>query len=80
MYLCEILTRIYHMERINRIKEVLVIKDKSQTWLADQIGKSRVVVSRYCNNLTQPPLDVLKDIASTLDIDIKDLLVSTKQD
>ena len=68
------------MDRINRIKEWLAIKNKSQKWLAEEIGKSRVVVSRYCNNLTQPPLDVLKDIANTLDIDIKDLLVSTKQE
>ena len=68
------------MDRINRIKELLVIKNKSQKWLAEEIGKSRVVVSRYCNNASQPPLDVLKDIANALDVDIKDLLVSTKQD
>jgi putative transcriptional regulator len=64
--------------RMNRIKEVLKEQGRTQTWLADQIDKSYVVVTNYCNNNTQPSIPVLRDIAKVLDVDVKDLLVSTK--
>ena len=66
------------MERINRIKEVLVIQGKSQVWLAGKIGKSTTAVAAMCNNKTQPHLKDLKKIAQILDVDIRELLVSTK--
>ena len=65
-------------ERINRIKEVLVIKGLSQTWLAEKIGKSTTSVGAMCNNKSQPHLKDLKKIAEILDVDIRELLVSTK--
>ena len=66
------------MERINRIKEVLVITGKSQKWLAEELGKSTTAVTSFCNNKSQPHLKDLKQIASVLDVDIRELLVSTK--
>ena len=66
------------MERLNRIKEILVIQGRTQTWLAEQLGKSREVVSNYANNNTQPSIKTLKTIASILDVDIRELLVPTK--
>lgn len=30
------------MNRLNRIKEILVIQGKTQTWLADQLGKTKI--------------------------------------
>lgn len=63
---------------MNRIKEILKEQGRSQTWLAEQIGKSYVVVTNYCNNKTQPSLSTLKKIADILDIDIRELLESTK--
>jgi len=63
---------------MNRIKEILETQGRKQTRLAGRIGKSYVVVTNYCNNKSQPSLDVLKDIAEALDVDIRDLLVSTK--
>lgn len=66
------------MERINRIKEVLVIQGKSQVWLAEKLGKSTTAVAAMCNNRTQPHLKDLKTIAFVLDIDIRELLVPTK--
>lgn len=66
------------MERINRIKEVLVIQGKSQVWLAEKIGKSTTAVAAMCNNKTQPHLKDLKTIAFILDVDIRELLVGTK--
>jgi len=66
------------MERINRIKEVLVIQGKYQNWLAEKLGKSTTSVAAMCNNKTQPHLKDLKKIAFILDIDIRELLVQTK--
>jgi transcriptional regulator with XRE-family HTH domain len=65
-------------ERINRIKEVLVIKTVSQKTLASKLGRSTTTVASICNNKTQPHLKDLKKIAQILDVDIRDLLVPTK--
>ncbi|AXP82539.1 helix-turn-helix protein [Mariniflexile rhizosphaerae] len=67
------------VERINRIKEVLVIQGKSQVWLAEALGKSTTSVTAFCNNKSQPHLKDLKKIAEILDVDIRMLLVSTKE-
>ena len=66
------------MERINRIKEILVIQGKSQKWLAQEIGKTPTTMASLCNNKSQPHLKDLKRIAEILDVDIRELLVSTK--
>ncbi|MGG5578809.1 helix-turn-helix transcriptional regulator [Myroides sp. C15-4] len=65
---------------MNRIKEVLKEQGRTQTWLAEKIGKSYVVVTNYCNNNAQPSIQVLTEISQVLDIDIRELLVSTKDD
>lgn len=71
---------LYQMaERINRVKEVLVIQEKSQVWLAKQLGKSTTSVAAICNNKSQPHLKDLKKIAIILDVDIRELLVPTKE-
>ncbi len=67
------------MERINRIKEVLVATDKSQKWLAKELNKSTTAVTSFCNNKSQPHLKDLKKIAKILDVDIRELLVPTKE-
>ena len=63
---------------MNRIKEVLEEKGIKQTWLADKLGKSYNMVNGYVQNRQQPRLEVLTEIANILDVDIKDLIVSTK--
>jgi putative transcriptional regulator len=63
---------------MNRIKEVLEIQGRSQTWLAKQLGKSYVVVTNYVNNKTQPSLLSLNRMAKALEVDVRELLVSTK--
>ncbi|KAA6319516.1 hypothetical protein EZS27_030600 [termite gut metagenome] len=67
------------MKRINRLKVVLVEQNKTGKWLADSINKDVATVSRWCSNVTQPPLKILFEIAELLNVDIKDLLVSTKK-
>lgn len=54
------------MVKINRLKVVLVEKEKSGKWLADQLGKSTCTVSKWCSNTTQPNLQTLDKIASYL--------------
>lgn len=66
------------MNRINRIKEVLVIQNKSQKWLSKELGRSANSIALMCNNKTQPHLTDLKKIAELLDVDIRELLVPTK--
>ena len=65
-------------KNINRIKVVLVEKKKTNKWLADQIGKDQATVSKWCTNTSQPGLETLLQIAEVLDVDIKELLNSSK--
>jgi putative transcriptional regulator len=65
---------------MNRIKEVLKNQGRSQTWLAEQIGKSYVIVTNYCNNNNQPSIETLVEIARILDVDVRELLVPTKNE
>ena len=44
---------------MNRIKAVLVEKEKTTIELAEGVGKTRPTVSRWCTNDIQPPLEVL---------------------
>ena len=66
------------MEDINRIKVVLVEKKKTNKWLAQEMGKDPATVSKWCTNSAQPDLPTMVKIASFLDVNIKDLLCSTK--
>ena len=68
------------MVKINRLKVVLVEKEKSEKWLADQLGKSTCTVSKWCSNTTQPDLQTLDKIAKLLDVNVKELLNDTEKD
>jgi len=61
--------------KLNRIKSVLVDKDRSQTWLSEKLGKSFSTVNAYCCNRQQPSLSTLQEIAELLNVDIKDLII-----
>jgi len=67
------------VDEINKIKEVLFFQKKTQKWLADQLGISTTAMTAICNNKTQPHLKDLKRIAKILDVDICELLVTTKK-
>lgn len=67
------------MAKINRLKVVLVEKEKSGKWLADQLGKSTCTVSKWCSNTTQPDLQTLDSISKLLDVSIRDLLLDNKE-
>lgn len=61
--------------KLYRIKVVLVERDMSQTQLAQLLGKSFSSVNAYCSNRTQPLLDVLKQIADILSVNVRDLII-----
>lgn len=73
-YFVSLQTKIYKM-KLNRIKTVLVEKDLSQKWLAEQLGKSFSTTNAYCCNRQQPNLDTLYKIAKLLSVELKDLIV-----
>jgi putative transcriptional regulator len=62
----------------NRIKAVLAEKGKTNNWLAKELDKNRTTVSKWCTNQMQPTMETLFEIAEVLDVDVRDLLVSTK--
>lgn len=66
------------MEDINRIKVVLAEMRRTNRWLAKEIGKDPATISKWCTNSSQPDLSTLKKVAELLDVDVKDLLWSTK--
>ena len=67
------------MAKLNRLKAVLAEQDKTSKWLAEQVGKSACTVSKWCNNVVQPDLNTLDKIAKLLDVDVRELIVSSKQ-
>lgn len=71
---------IFAMNELNRIKVVLVEHRQTGKWLAEQLGVSVTTTSRWCSNAAQPDLSTLVKIASLLDVDVKDLVISTKKD
>lgn len=66
------------MENLNRIKGALADAGKTGVWLAGQLGKDPVTVSKWCTNTTQPDLQTLAKISELLNIDIRELIVKRK--
>lgn len=66
------------MANLNRIKVMLVEQGKTGKWLAGQLGKSTCTISKWCSNSVQPDLQTLNKIASLLDVDVRELVVSSK--
>ena len=65
---------IFAIDALNRIKVVLVEQKKTGKWLAEEVGKTPCTVSKWCQNIIQPDIKTLNEIANLLDIDVKDRL------
>ena len=63
---------------LNRLKAALAEQGKTNRWLSEQLGKSENTVSRWCANKVQPSVAQLNEIATILEVDIKDLLNPTR--
>ena len=66
------------MANLNRIKVILVEKQKTGKWLAEQLGKSTCTVSKWCSNSIQPDLATLNKIAELLNVDVRDFITPSK--
>jgi len=61
-----------------QVKIVLAEKERTGTWLSEQMGHSISTVSRWMTNKVQPSVEQLYEIAHHLDVDVRELLVSSK--
>ena len=66
------------MKDLNRLKVVLAEQKKTGKWLYEQLGKDTSTVSK-CSNKMQPSLEILMRIAKILDVDIRELIITTKR-
>ncbi len=64
---------------LNRLKSVLAEKGKTNLWLAEKLDKNKTTISKWCTNDVQPSLETLFDIADALNVDVRELIVSTKK-
>lgn len=61
-------------EQVNRLKIVLAEEQKSNKWLAEQLGKDQAAISKWVTNASQPDLKNLLRIAKALNVDVARLL------
>lgn len=66
-------------QKLNRIKAVLAETGHTGKWLAEQLGKDPVTVSKWCTNTSQPDLYTLKEISDLLNVNNTELIVSSKK-
>lgn len=61
-------------QSINRIRVALAEQNKTNRWLAEQMGKSEITISRWVQNKTQPSLEQLLQVAKFLSVDRKSVV------
>ncbi|MEQ9287032.1 MAG: helix-turn-helix transcriptional regulator [Cyclobacteriaceae bacterium] len=61
------------------MKAVLEEKRIKQKWLSEKLGKSYNMINSYVQNRSQPCLEDLNKIADILNVDVKDLIVSSRK-
>lgn len=66
------------MKKLNRLKVVLVEKERTGKWLSEQLGKDPSTVSKWCSNKIQPSVEILDEIAALLNVDVRELLNRSK--
>ena len=62
------------MKNMNRIKSVLEDTGHTGKWLADQLEKDPVTISKWCTKTSQPSLETIHRIAEILNVQPGDLL------
>jgi transcriptional regulator with XRE-family HTH domain len=61
-------------KKYNRIKIVLLEKEKTNIWLAEKLKVSTTAVSKWCTNRNQPTVETLFKISEVLNVPVCDLL------
>ncbi|MBD5288123.1 MAG: helix-turn-helix transcriptional regulator [Bacteroides sp.] len=64
-------------QKLNRIKAVLAETGHTGKWLAEQLGKDPVTVSKWCTNTSQPDLYTLNEISRIIGVDSRELITSS---
>lgn len=63
-------------KKLNRLKVVLAEKDHTSKWLAEQLGKDKTTISKWCTNTNQPDVESLIKIAKLLEVEVNSLLIT----
>ena len=63
-------------KKLNRIKSFLADKDKTSKWLAEELGKDKTTISKWCTNTNQPDVESLIRISKLLNVGVEELLVT----
>jgi putative transcriptional regulator len=64
---------------MNRIGEQLKLKGCKQKWLAEQLGMTPTMISSYVKNKTQPKLETLIKISHILNVELTQLVDTSKK-
>lgn len=62
-------------KELNRLKLLLVEKKKTGLWLAEQLGKDKTTISKWCTNSSQPDVECLIKISKLLNVALSDILI-----
>lgn len=68
------MNRLTMEKKLNRIKVVLVDKQKTNRWLAEQLGRDQATVSKWCTNACQPPMEIFMKIAQLFGVTLDELV------
>ena len=68
------LLNMENFQKLNRLKAVLADAGQTNKWLAEQLGKDPVTVSKWCTNSSHPNLQTLAKISDLLKVNIRELL------
>ena len=79
-FVCTQLKNAVAKKQLNRIKVVLAEKNKTGIWLAQQLGKDRTTVSKWCSNAVQPSLETVIEIAQCLGVGVEELIRMPEKD
>lgn len=77
-YLCSKIQLDVTGQSINRIRVALAERNRANRWLAEQMGKPEITISRWVQNQTQPSLEQLLQVAKILSVGPKDLINEVK--
>ena len=61
-------------KQLNRIKVILADKRCTNKWPAEQLGKDKTTISKWCTNSSQPDLESLMKTAKLLGVEVAELL------
>mgnify|MGYP002675579660 FL=1 len=62
-------------KELNCLNLLLVKKKKTGLWLAEQLGKDKTTISKWCTNSSQPDVECLIKISKLFNVELSDILI-----